>query len=177
MLIPKSLQNLITEFEKLPTIGPKSASRLAFSLMNSGEGKNLSEAIKDAYENLRKCDLCFNISEEEFCEVCKNSSRNKARICVVEDSLDVIAIERMNRYDGVYHVLGGLISPMDDVEELTLKQLLKRIENLAVECDRVETILAINQSIEGEITSMYIKDHINKLENTEKVELTRLASG
>jgi len=145
--------------------------------MNSGEGKNLSSAITDAYEHLRKCDLCFNISEEEFCEVCKNSSRNKARICVVEDSLDVIAIERMNRYDGVYHVLNGLISPMDDTEALTLRQLLKRIGDLAETNDKVEIILAINQSIEGEITSMYIKDHMNKLENKEKMELTRLASG
>lgn len=176
MLVPKSLQNLITEFEKLPTIGSKSASRLAFALINSGRGKDLSLAIDSACKNLRYCTICFNISDEDVCEVCKSNARNKHKICIVEDSLDVIAIERMNHFDGVYHVLGGLVSPMDDVTNIRLSELIGRVNELTL-TDSVELIIAINQSIEGEITLMYIKDYIAVANAPLSVTITKLASG
>lgn len=167
------LQNLIEEFEKLPGIGSKTAQRLAFFVLNQPKEKaeKFANAIISAKENLCYCKVCQNISDSEICAVCDNPTRDHSVICVVESPRDVIQIERTNEFKGVYHVLHGAISPMDNVgpDEIKIKELMARIAGGEVK----EVIMATNPNLEGETTAMYI----SKLIKPFGVSVTRIAHG
>lgn len=174
-MIPRSVQNLIDEFSKLPGVGPKTAARLTFYLLTKHENdvNNLGRAILGLTENLRHCSECFNIAETDLCLICGNEKRNKGIIAVVEEPLDVIALERSFGYDGIYHVLGGSISPIDGIgpENLRIKELINRAADPRV----VEIILATNPDLEGEATATYIKDKLMELGR--EIKITRIARG
>lgn len=167
------LQNLIEEFEKLPGIGSKTAQRLAFFVLNQPEEKaqRFADAIVSAKKNLRYCSECRNLSDTEVCSVCANRARDHSVICVVESPRDVIQIERTNEFKGVYHVLHGAISPMDNVgpDDITIKELMTRVSGGEVK----EIIMATNPNLEGETTAMYI----SKLLKPFGVSVTRIAHG
>ncbi|MFO7929757.1 MAG: recombination mediator RecR [Candidatus Humimicrobiaceae bacterium] len=167
----KSVENLINEFRKLPGIGPKSARRIVFYLLNlhKKEIKKLSDALLEMKARVRFCKICFNLSEEEVCPVCQDQGRNQKKICVVESASDVAIIESTGEYRGLYHVLGALLSPIEDKgpEEIRIPDLVKRVEGKGVE----EVIIALNPTVEGESTATYIKKVLKG------VKVTRLASG
>lgn len=173
MLIPETLQRAIDELSKLPSIGRKSAQRLALHLLKSemADVRNLSVSLIDLKEKTVLCKKCFNISEDEICDICKSEKRDKSTICVVEEITDVIAIERTNEYFGLYHVLGGVLSPLSgkDVDSLNINELISRVKNENIS----EIILALNPDTEGETTSLYL-GKILKQYNT---KITRLARG
>lgn len=173
MIIPTTLQKVIDELSKLPSIGRKSAQRLALHILRSdlNEVQNLSNALLELKENTRICKICFNISENEMCGICKSEKRDKSTICVVEEISDVIAIEKTNEYSGLYHVLGGVLSPLSgkDVDSLNLKELITRIRDGEIK----EVILALNPDTEGETTSLYIA----KLLKSFEIKVSRLARG
>lgn len=174
-LLPEAVSDLIDELNKLPTIGRKSAQRLAFYLLRQ-EGEDidkLSAAISGIKNDICFCKECFNLCTEEVCKICANPSRNKASLCVVEDVLDLIAIEGTHEFNGVYHVLHGALSPLDNVgpDKLKLKELFVRIEQPDSEIE--EIILANNTNAEGEATALYIHEHLKDSE----VKITRIASG
>ena len=168
-----SIQKLIESFEKLPSIGHKTAVRLAFYMLNASdkEADDFSNAILNAKKNLKFCSICYNISDIDPCEICSDKNRDKSRICVVEDVKDIIAIEKINEFNGVYHVLHGSISPMEGIgpDDIKIKELLSRLLNGDVK----EVILATNPKVEGEATAMYI----SKLIKPMRVKVTRLAHG
>ena len=172
-ILPKSIQEAVKELSKLPGVGHKTATRLTFYLLNRGQSE--LDALSAAVGNLKKgliiCDVCCNIAETNPCKICSNLSRNPTKILVVEDAMDVIAFENTNRYDGTYHVLHGVLSPIDGVgpEELRLAELFKRLEGLS----EAEVIIATNPSLEGEATAQYIRDHI---QNT-GIHVSRIAKG
>lgn len=176
-ILPKSLQNLINQFSRLPGIGPKTASRLAFYLLKQPAMD--AEAFADAVANLQKgiifCGTCFNMSENDPCKICSDRQRNQNLICVVEDPLDVVAMAQIPNYRGTYHVLGGAISPLDGIgpENLKIKELLTR---LTASTEPKEIILATNPSMEGEATAMFIAKQL-KNPNFAHVKLTRLGRG
>ncbi len=149
-----SLENVILQFTKLPGIGQKTAQRLAFSLlkMNQNEVKSFAEALTDLHHNIRFCAQCNYLAEDEFCEFCNNSRRRKKYICVVAEVTDVLAVERTNDYNGLYHVLGGVLSPLDGVgpDKLNIDDLMQRLEDVE------EVILALPASTSGESTSIYL---------------------
>jgi recombination protein RecR len=171
--IAEPLLIAIEELSKLPGIGKKTAQRLAIFLLKSDDQQvdNLIKAVKDLKLKLRFCSRCFNLSEEELCNICKSDKREKTVICVVEEASDVIAIEKTHEYKGLYHVLGGVLSPLSGVtpDSLHIKELLKRFE----EEDILEVILALNPDTEGETTSLYLAKLINPL----NVNVTRIARG
>ena len=173
MQIAEPLLIAIEELSKLPGIGKKTAQRLAIYLLKSEDQQvdNLIKAVKDLKLKLRFCSRCFNLSEEELCNICKSEKREKTVICVVEEASDVIAIEKTHEYKGLYHVLGGVLSPLSGVtpDSLHIKELLKRFE----EEDIREVILALNPDTEGETTSLYLAKLINPL----NVNVTRIARG
>ena len=164
---------LADEFSKLPGIGPKTAQRLTYYLvrMPEDEARALAEAIVAVKERIVLCGQCYNITEADPCAVCVNPRRDRARICVVEEALDVLALERTNTYRGLYHVLHGVISPMNGIgpDDLRIRSLLDRLHGGDVE----EVILAMNPNLEGEATSMYIQQLIAPL----GMRITRLARG
>ena len=168
-----SIEKLIENFEKLPSIGHKTAQRLAFYMLDlsNDEVKGFTEAILNAKKNLKFCSQCFNIADTDPCYICSNPKRDASTICVVEDVRDVIAMERTHEYNGVYHVLHGSISPMNGIgpDDIKIKELLTRIMNGNVK----EIILATNPRVEGEATSMYI----SKLVKPMGVKVTRIARG
>ena len=168
-----SLAKLIDHFERMPGIGHKSAQRLAFHVlnMNENEAKSFSDAILDAHSKIKRCSKCCNLSEDELCPICSNPSRDSSTICVVEDPRDVLAFERTGEYHGLYHVLHGVISPMNSVgpEDICVKELLARVDDDGVE----EIIMATNPTVEGEATAMYI----SRLLKPFGVKVTRLAYG
>ena len=149
-----SLENVILQFTKLPGIGQKTAQRLAFSLlkMNQNEVRSFAEALTDLHQNIRFCGQCNYLAEDEFCEFCNSSRRLETHICVVAEVTDVLAVERTNDYHGLYHVLGGVLSPLDGVgpDNLNIDGLMKRLENVE------EVILALPASTSGESTSIYL---------------------
>ena len=159
----KPLARLVEEFQKLPGIGPKSAQRMAFFILKMPvhEVQKFTDAILDAKEKIKYCRHCFNMSSENPCEICTDDRRNRNIICVVAETRDLIAIERTREYKGVYHVLQGLISPLDGItpEDLRIKELIERLQNENAE----EIILALNPSVEGETTSMYLAKLIKPL--------------
>ena len=164
---------LIEELNKLPGIGPKTAQRLTYFLvrMPEKEARALAEAILAVKEKIILCSICHNITDSDPCLICCGEERDKTKICVVEEPLDILALERTREYTGLYHVLHGVISPMDGIgpDDLKLKDLLERVEDGGVE----EVILATNPSLEGEATAMYIHRLLAPL----GVRVTRLARG
>lgn len=178
--MPRQVRRLIEELAKLPGIGPKSASRLVFYLLSRPKTRSdeLGKAILNLKNNLKKCQRCFNIAEKEFCPICEDLSRNSNLIMIVESALDVIALEKSREYRGVYHILGGVIKPIEGIgpDELQIRELLERIrENQELE----EVILATNPNLEGEATAMYLAKKISDLgENSgRKILVTRIARG
>jgi len=170
---PKPVQRLIDEFSRLPGIGPKSASRLTYFLLR-GDGqqpRNLAQALTELKERTRFCSVCFNITEADPCPVCADPSRSTGLICVVEEPLDVLAIERTGQFKGRYHVLHGALSPVEGVgpEDLKIRELLARVRTEPLK----EVILATNISLEGEATAMYIQKQLAPL----GLKVTRLARG
>lgn len=174
-MLPKSIQNLIDEFSRLPGIGPKTAARLVFYLLTKPrrDVEELGASVSGLFENLKYCKTCFNIAEEEECMVCVDHRRDKSIVAVVEEPLDVIALEKAYGFPGVYHVLGGAISPIDGIgpEDLRIDQLVSRVQI----GDLSEIILATNPSLEGEATSAYIKQKISQ--TGLPVKITRIARG
>ena len=168
-----SIEKLIEAFEKLPSIGNKTAARLAFYILNASkeETDEFITAIQNAKQNLKYCSKCFNISDTDACEICANPMRDQTTICVVEDVKDVVAMERTHEFKGVYHVLHGSISPMNGVgpDDIKIKELLARLMGGDVK----EIILATNPRVEGEATAMYISKLVKPL----GVKVTRIAHG
>jgi len=175
MLLPESIQSLITALERLPGIGPKSASRLAFYLLRAPDevAQDLSSALANLKANTAFCQECFNITEagREKCEVCDSPRRDGALICVVEEALDVLALERTGGYHGKYHVLQGVLSPIEGIgpDDLKIKQLVARVARGVV----AEVILATNPSMEGDATALYLRTQLEPM----GVKVTRLARG
>jgi recombination protein RecR len=177
MKIPKAIQNVIEGFERLPGIGPKSAERLTFYLLHVPQGELDRFAL--AVQNLRKdttiCSICFNIGEFDPCSVCEDSRRNQSIVCVVEQPLDVIALEKSKKYQGIYHVLNGKIDPLNNIgpDEIRINELIQRIKN--PESDIDEVILATNPTMEGEATAMYIAKRIK--EQNAGLKISRIGRG
>lgn len=172
--LPKSIQNLIDELSRLPGIGPRSAARISFYLLNC-DGKvaeNLSQAAKNLKENLNLCPICFNYGETNPCEICSDQERETDRVCVVEEPLDVIALEKAG-FHGVYHVLGGAISPINGIgpDDLRIAELIDRVRGASGKIK--EVILATNPTLEGEATAVYVAERLRGME----VIATRLARG
>lgn len=167
------LDKLIEQFARLPGIGRKTAQRLAFHIldMSADEAKRFADAIINAHENIVYCSVCQNISDKPVCPICSSGTRDKSTVCVVEDPRDVMAIERTNEYNGLYHVLHGVISPLDDVgpDDIKIKELTQRIADGSVS----EVIMATNPTAEGEVTAMYI----SKLLKPFGIKVSRLAYG
>lgn len=168
-----ALEKLIEQFQKIPSIGRKTAQRMAFHVLDlSDEGaKEFADAIIDAHTKIHRCALCHNLTENELCPICESHNRDHSLICVVEEPRDVLAMERMREYSGVYHVLHGVISPMNGIgpEQLTIKSLVERV----AKGDVTEVIMATNPTIEGDTTAMYI----SKLIKPFGTRVTRLAYG
>lgn len=173
MIYPKSIASLIEHFQKFPSVGPKSAQRMAFYLlrMPKTEVEKFAQSMIDAKENTKTCEICFNLSSTSPCEICTSSQRDKSTICVVAETKDLIAIEKTNEYKGLYHVLQGLISPMDGIgaDDIRIKELLNRLTDESVR----EVILALSPSVEGEATSLYL----SKLIKPFGVKISRIAFG
>ena len=173
MIYPKSIASLIEHFQRFPSVGPKSAQRMAFYLlrMPKSEVEKFAQSMLDAKENTKTCEICFNLSATSPCEICTSSQRDKSTICVVAETKDLIAIEKTNEYTGLYHVLQGLISPMDGIgaDDIRIKELLTRLTDENVR----EVILALSPSVEGEATSLYL----NKLIKPFGVKISRIAFG
>ena len=172
-LYSPSIEKLIESFEKLPSIGHKTAARLAFYMLNSSEEetKEFVNSILEAKKNLKYCSKCYNISDTDPCQICGNPKRDQSIICVVEDVRDIVAMERTHEFKGVYHVLHGSISPMNGVgpEDIKIKELLARLMDVQVK----EVILATNPRVEGEATAMYISKLIKPL----GIKASRIAHG
>lgn len=175
MRLAKPIRNLIEAFEKLPGIGPKTAARLTFYLLHVPQAQleEFAQALSSLKRETVLCSICFNVSEADPCPICGDSGRDKSLICVVEQPLDALALEKAGNFSGTYHVLHGAISPLNNIgpEEIYLKPLLARAQNGSV----AEIILATNPNMEGEATAMYIKRAIKN--QNEKVKVTRLAHG
>lgn len=172
-VLPKAVRELSTELSRLPGIGPKSAQRLAIHLLRQQRGvtARLAETIATLHDRVQTCSACFSLADDSMCSICKDTSRNQKTVCVVEDPLDVEAIERTGSFNGLYHVLGGLLSPLEGItpEQLTLNELLQRVKDSGVE----EVIIALEHNMEGEATTRHI---ISYLKNTD-ASVTRLARG
>lgn len=174
MFFTRPLAKLIEEFQKFPGVGPKSAQRMAFFVLDlsKDEVQRLAESIVEAKEKVKNCQLCFHLSAQDPCEICCDERRDKSTLCVVADARDVIALERTREYRGSYHVLTGLISPMDGKGpgELSIKELLARLEDGQVK----ELILAINPTVEGDATVLYLSRLLKPLE---ELKVSRIAFG
>jgi recombination protein RecR len=173
VLFAKPLADLIAEFEKLPGVGPKSAQRLAFHLLKQTDHEvdRLADVILTAKQKLRFCEECQNISESPLCEICRDPRRDQSIICVVGEARDIAALERIHEYKGKYHVLHGLLSPMDGIgpEQIRVRELVLRLQRSEV----VELIVATNPTIEGDATALYLA----KLLKPSGIRITRLAQG
>lgn len=168
-----AVQDLIDELGRLPGIGPKSAQRVAFHILEADteDMRRLAEAIVSVKEKVRFCQICFNVSEQETCRICQDERRDRSIICVVEESKDVMAIERTRSFRGLYHVLGGSINPIAGIgpEQLHIRELLNRLSDDTVQ----EVIVATDPNLEGEATATYLVRMLGSL----GISLTRLASG
>ncbi len=171
--LPKNIDELITEFNRLPGIGPKTAQRLAFHILKSPDfaARDLADALTRVKDGIVFCQECFTLATSEKCDICKDESRDRSTVCVVEDPMDLIAIEKTGEYKGLYHVLHGAISPLDGIgpDELKMKELQNRIASGSVK----EVIIATNPSLEGEATGLYI----GKMLADYDVRITRIARG
>ena len=167
-----SVERLVEELSKLPGIGRKTAQRMAFYILKlrRDEALKLSQAILDVKDKVKYCSVCFNITEEDPCNICKDTKRDRSIICVVEEPKDVLALEKTNQYRGLYHVLGGVLSPLDGIgpDDLRTKELMTRLkENVK------EVIIATNPNVEGEATAIYLAKLIKPL----GIKVTRIARG
>lgn len=173
MIYSKPLANLIAQLEKLPGIGPKSAQRLAYYFLRQPEEAvtQLADALREARTKIRLCSKCQGFSEHEVCELCSDPDRDSSILCIVAEPKDISAIERMNKFNGLYHVLHGVVSPMDGVgpEQLKIRELLARIEGGHIK----EVIIATNPTVEGDATALYLAQLLKPL----GVSVTRLAHG
>ena len=173
MIYPKTLSNLIDYLKKLPGIGEKSAERMALAILelNTDDANSFADSISLAKNKLKRCSICGCLTENDICSICENASRNKNVICVLEDFKGVFAFEKAGKFTGVYHVLNGLISPIDDVgpDDINIRTLVNRIKDL----DNPEIIIALKPSIEGETTTLYLK----KILEDKKVTISRLSYG
>lgn len=179
-ILPHSVSKLIEEFSKLPGIGPKTASRLVFYLLTKPESdiSQFGQTVLDLKKNLKICPKCFNITEHAICDICQDPKRDQNLLMVVEEPLDIVALEKTG-FNGVYHVLGGVISPIEGIgpEDLRISQLLAKMKiESPPEGGLKEIILATDPSLEGEATAMYLAREIQKL-NLSKVSITRIARG
>ena len=167
------LERLVDKFESLPSIGHKSAQRIAYHVLGLSreEAQSFAQAILDAHENIHYCAVCCNLTDGELCPVCRSENRDKSIICVVEDPRDVFALERTNEFNATYHVLHGAISPLGGIgpDQLKIKELLKRVQAGTVQ----EVLMATNPTVEGEATAMYISRLLKPL----GIRVTRLAYG
>lgn len=167
------IENLISQLTKLPGIGIKTAQRLAFFILNMPEedAKGISEAIKEVKDKARFCKECFNITTDEVCSICKNSSRDRRKICVVEEPSNIIVIERAKCFNGLYHVLFGSISPIDGItpDKLKIHELISRVQRDSIQ----EIIIATNPNTKGEMTAQYIRERLKSF----PVKVTRIAYG
>lgn len=178
---PKGIKNLINAFERLPGIGPKGATRLVFYLLNTPKAyvDDLASCLVKMKEDVKICKTCFSVSEQDICSICKDSKRNIQQICVVERAIDVMIIENMGEYKGVYHVLGGVVNPLEHIspDDLRIDELIQRVKNLLSKTGESETdlevILATNPTMEGEATALHIKKRLEGL----KIKLSRIGSG
>ncbi len=174
-MLPKSVQNLIDEFSKLPGVGPKTAARLVFYLLLKPKNdiESLGKSVLELSTNLCYCKKCFNIAESELCHVCVDQKRASTVVAIVEEPLDVIALEKSGGYTGVYHVLGGVISPINGVgpDDLRIGQLLSRL----IDEEITEIILATNPNLEGEATAAYLREKIKSIRP--ELSITRIARG
>ena len=172
-MYPNSIKNLIESLKKLPTIGDKSAERLAFAIMNMEleEAKVFSNSIMDVKLNIKKCSKCGNITENDICDICCNKDRDNSTICVVEDAKNIITLEKIGSFNGVYHVLDGLISPIDGKgpDDININSLIDKVKKEKIK----EVIIAISPTLEGETTALYI----TKLLEKEDVIVSRIAYG
>jgi recombination protein RecR len=163
-LLIEPVAKLIEAFNRLPGIGPKTAQRLTYHLLRApeGEARMLASALVAVREEVVFCERCFNISDAPLCPICRDAGRDQARLCVVEEPLDVLAIERTGEFRGVYHVLNGAISPIDGVgpDRLKIRELLARVDEAASATPFAEVILATNPTLEGEATAMYLDERL-----------------
>lgn len=168
-----AIQRLLDELERLPGVGQKSAQRMVYYILNTEpeQACRLAHAIEEVKQTVRFCGQCFNYAQDELCEICQSESRDHSMICVVSEPHDIPPIERSNAFNGVYHVLGGAISPMEGIgpEELHIKELLARLSHVQIK----EVLIATNPNIEGETTATYLARIISPL----GIKVTRLASG
>ena len=173
MIYPPSLEKLINYYKKLPGIGEKNAERLALATLNfkDEDVDGFSDTLKVLKKNIRKCSICGHLSEGDICSICSDEKRNKNLICVIEDYKSVFSFEKVGNYNGVYHVLNGLISPAENIgpENINLSSLIKRVDNLK----DPELILALKSTVEGETTTLYIK----KIFEKKKAMISRLSYG
>lgn len=186
-VLPKSVEKVIQEFERLPGIGPKSAARMAYFFLRAPKerSESLSSALLDMKNGTVTCSLCYNVSDSSPCRICTDNGRDQMNLCVVEEPLDVVALERSGVFSGVYFVLGGSLSPADGVgpEQLRMEELRSRVKGLLSGDGKVEkkleVLVATNPSLEGEATASYIVELLGEFGNMEGVtlEITRLARG
>ncbi|MFC4222798.1 recombination mediator RecR [Lysinibacter cavernae] len=167
------IQDLIDEFGRLPGIGPKSAQRITFHIVQSqsADVSRLAELLSHVRERVRFCEVCGNVSEQDRCSICRDARRDQTLICVVEEPKDVVAVERTRQFRGLYHVLGGAISPIDGIgpDDLSITQLMRRLSDVEIK----EVIIATDPNLEGEATAMYL----SRLLKTVDIPVSRLASG
>lgn len=169
----KSIKKLILELSKLPGVGEKSATRYAFYILNQTDdyAENLAQAILDVKHSVKKCPICGAVCEDDKCDICSNDDRDYSTICVVEDDRDVMIIENTNKFNGAYHILGGNLNPLNGItpDKLNIESLINRVKSTSVR----EVILALNTSIEGQSTAMYLLQVLKLFD----VKITKLASG
>ncbi len=179
MKLPKSIRQTIEQFEKLPGVGPKSAQRLVFYLLHNPESElqRFAQTLIDLKKNTKLCSQCHNVGEADPCEVCADDSRLQTQLCIVEQPLDLLAIERSDTYTGRYHVLHGAISPLNNIgpDQLYLRDILKRLDAVT------EVILATNPTMEGEATAMYIahmiQEYLSQTSHDTPIRITRIGHG
>lgn len=173
MKYPNSIVNLIECFKKLPSIGEKTAERLALSILNQDKAtvELFAKSLIDVNTKIKRCNICNNLSDDDLCEICKSDVRDKKTLCILEDPKNIMLFEKVGTYNGLYHVLDGLISPLDGIgpEDLKIDKLIKRIEKEEIK----EVIIAVKPSIEGETTALYI----SKMLEGYPVKVTKLAHG
>lgn len=179
MKIPKAIQNVIDSFERLPGVGPKTAQRLTFYLLHvpQAELDRFSNSLLSLKRDTVLCSTCFTIGETDPCWICSDSHRDRSMVCVVEQPLDVLALEKNGRYKGLYHVLHGKIDPLNNIgpDEIYIPQLLQRVTNESSKIE--EVILATNPTMEGEATAMYITKQLRERMNGHTVSITRIGRG
>ncbi len=179
--VPKSVESVIQEISKIPGIGPKSATRIAYHFLRStqNDAVKLADSLKEMHERVKSCTICYNLSEEEVCNICKSPIRDSSKLCVIEEPLDLASFENSGIYNGKYFILGGVISPADGISanDIRITELKKHVLSLLESNDAIEVVIATNPSLEGEATAIYISDMIKGLGKDEKIKVTRLAMG